>query len=57
MMPVPVNAVKIKLPDILRIVGKWETAASVADGFSQRVIRCDFESIHKEPASFLCINP
>ena len=46
-MPVPVDAVEIKLPDIFRIIGKRIAGGPVRECFTERVVRSDFICVHR----------
>ena len=54
MMPVPVDAVEVKLPDIFRIVCERIAVVSVPDGFPQCFVRHDLISSHS--ASMYALN-
>ena len=47
----PVNAVKIKLPDIFRIVGKRISAVSMLYDFIEGVIGGDLINVHRDLVS------
>lgn len=51
MVPVPVNAVEIKLPDIFRIVGKRISAVSMLYGFIEGVVGGDLINAHRNLVS------
>ena len=54
-MPVPVDAVEIKLPDIFRIIGKRITAASMDCRFPERFVRNCHAMIHTHPPIHLIL--